>query len=172
MKFTESPVNGRPGRRVGEPGPNMPLHLPGVLMSSAVTQFQPYRPPSHLPTLAHRTSSLEMLNNVNDFEEKRAFIASTLSLNDLLKSSQPPEWRAGSVGASTAQFSPLMGKMSSSSSQPPVTSNGYVVPQSLLKPNTNGYNVNFLNNGTPDKDLGKFENIYKLRKLIHHPSLA
>ena len=124
---------------------------------------------TELPIL--HTSSLKMLNNVNNFKEKRAFIASTLSLNDLLKSSQPPEWRAGSVGASTAQFSPLMGKMSSSS-QPPVTSNGYVVPQSLLKPNTNGYNVNFLNNGTPDKDLGKFENIYKLRKLIHHPSLA
>ena len=161
MKFTESPVNGRPGRRVGEPGQSvghtMPLHLPGVLMS---TQFQPYRPPSHhpqtMPTLTHRTSSLEMLNNVNDFEEKRAFIASTLSLNDLLKSSsQSPEWRGGSVGPGTAQFSPLMGGMS----QPPVTSNGYVVPQSLLKPNTNGYNVNFLNNGSPDKDLGKFKNI-------------
>ena len=27
MKFTESPVNGRPGRRVPE---TMPLHLPGV----------------------------------------------------------------------------------------------------------------------------------------------
>ena len=153
MKFTESPVNGRPGRRVGD---NMPLHLPGVLMS---TQFQPYRAPSHhtanMPTLTHRTSSLEMLNNVNDFEEKRAFIASTLSLNDLLKSSGAgQDWRGGNGQPSQAQFSPLMGNMG----QPPVN-NGYVVPQSLLKPNTNGYNVNFLNNGIPDKDLGKFFNI-------------
>ena len=38
------------------------------------------------PMLMHRTSSLEMLNNIK-FEEKRALIASTLSLNDLLKSS-------------------------------------------------------------------------------------
>ena len=151
MKFTESPVNGRPGRRVPDA---MPLHLPGVLMS---TQFQPYRPPSHhpaqtMPTLQHRTSSLEMLNNVNDFEEKRAFIASTLSLNDLLKSSGQ-EFRGGGGGGQPgqAQFSPLMGQLG----QPPV-SNGYMVPQSLLKPNTNGYNVNFLNNGIPDKDLGKF----------------
>ena len=119
------------------------------------TQFQPYRPPSHhppqtMPTLTHRTSSLEMLNNVNDFEEKRAFIASTLSLNDLLKSSGQ-EFRGGSGPPGQAQFSPLMGQLG----QPPV-SNGYMVPQSLLKPNTNGYNVNFLNNGIPDKDLGKF----------------
>ena len=119
------------------------------------TQFQPYRPPSHhppqtMPTLTHRTSSLEMLNNVNDFEEKRAFIASTLSLNDLLKSSGQ-EFRGSSGQPGQAQFSPLMGRLG----QPPV-SNGYMVPQSLLKPNTNGYNVNFLNNGIPDKDLGKF----------------
>ena len=152
MKFTESPVNGRPGRRVAD---TMPLHLPGVLMS---TQFQPYRPQAHhqpqtMPTLQHRTSSLEMLNNVNDFEEKRAFIASTLSLNDLLKSSGQ-EFRGGGGQPGQAQFSPLMGQLG----QPPV-SNGYMVPQSLLKPNTNGYNVNFLNNGSPDKDLGKFKNI-------------
>ena len=157
MKFTESPVNGRPGRRVAD---NMPLHLPGVLMSN---QFQPYRSPAHhpaqtMPTLTHRTSSLEMLNNVNDFEEKRAFIASTLSLNDLLKSSSQ-EFRGGGGGGGgqpgqNSQFSPLMGQLGSH--QPPV-SNGYMVPQSLLKPNTNGYNVNFLNNGIPDKDLGKFQ---------------
>ena len=116
------------------------------------TQFQPYRPhhPQTMPTLTQRTSSLEMLNNVNDFEEKRAFIASTLSLNDLLKSSGQ-EFRGGSAQSGQAQFSPLMGQLG----QPPV-SNGYMVPQSLLKPNTNGYNVNFLNNGIPDKDLGKF----------------
>ena len=50
----------------------------------------------------------------------------------------------------------------------PVT-NGYMVPPSLLKPNTNGYNVNFLNNGTPDKDLGKCAVRYKLRKMIPAP---
>ena len=42
-----------------------------------------------------------------------------------------------------------------------------MVPGSLLKqhnqqhnpnnPNANGYNVNFLNNGVPDKELGKLE---------------
>ena len=108
MRFTESPVNGRPGRRE-----NMPMHLNGVLMST--TQFQPlqYRPASAshvtstMPTISHRTSSLEMLNNVNDFEEKRAFIASTLSLNDLLKSSSQ-DFR-GPVQPSQAQFSPIMG---------------------------------------------------------------
>merc|ERR1719282_1319981 len=112
-----------------------------------------------MPTISHRTSSLEMLNNVNDFEEKRAFIASTLSLNDLLKSSSQ-EFR-GPVPPSQAQFSPIMGNgymtnmgnMTSGS-----VNNGYMVPPSLLKPNTNGYNVNFLNNGIPDKDLGKKSN--------------
>merc|ERR1719438_626324 len=112
-----------------------------------------------MPTISHRTSSLEMLNNVNDFEEKRAFIASTLSLNDLLKSSSQ-DFR-GPVPPSQAQFSPIMGNgymtnmgnMTSGS-----VNNGYMVPPSLLKPNTNGYNVNFLNNGIPDKDLGKKSN--------------
>lgn len=162
MKFTESPVNGRP---VSRPRDNiMPIHLNGVLMST--TQFQPYRPAdtrqghtahvtNTMPTIGHRTSSLEMLNNVTDFEEKRAFIASTLSLNDLLKPSSQ-EFR-GAVSPSQAQFSPIMGSGyigGMSSPQGPMT-NGYMVPPSLLKPNTNGYNVNFLNNGTPDKDLGK-----------------
>ena len=168
MKFTESPVNGRPGpvRR-----DNMPMHLNGVLMST--TQFQPlqYRPASShvtstMPTISHRTSSLEMLNNVNDFEEKRAFIASTLSLNDLLKSSSQ-DFR-GPVPPSQAQFSPIMGNgymtnmgnMTSGS-----VNNGYMVPPSLLKPNTNGYNVNFLNNGIPDKDLGKCAVNYMLGTL-------
>merc|ERR1719422_552794 len=112
-----------------------------------------------MPTISHRTSSLEMLNNVNDFEEKRAFIASTLSLNDLLKSSSQ-DFR-GPVPPSQAQFSPIMGNgymtnmgnMTSGS-----VNNGYMAPPSLLKPNTNGYNVNFLNNGIPDKDLGKKSN--------------
>merc|ERR1719232_1057047 len=112
-----------------------------------------------MPTISHRTSSLEMLNNVNDFEEKRAFIASTLSLNDLLKSSSQ-DFR-GPVPPSQAQFSPIIGNgymtnignMTSGS-----VNNGYMVPPSLLKPNTNGYNVNFLNNGIPDKDLGKKSN--------------
>merc|ERR1719334_2227458 len=36
--------------------------------------------------------------------------------------------------------------------------NGYMVPPSHLKPNINGYNVNFLNNGIPDKDLVKKAN--------------
>lgn len=167
MRFTESPVNGRPGRRA-----DMPMHLNGVLMST--TQFQPlqYRPASvshvtsTMPTISHRTSSLEMLNNVNDFEEKRAFIASTLSLNDLLKSSSQ-DFR-GPVQPSQAQFSPIMGNgymtnMGNMTSGP--VNNGYMVPPSLLKPNTNGYNVNFLNNGIPDKDLGKCAVKYIVRTL-------
>ena len=183
MKFTESPVNGRP---ISRPRDNiMPIHLNGVLMST--TQFQPYRPAvqtdtrhvsssgghvtqhvtNTMPTnLGHRTSSLEMLNNVTDFEEKRAFIASTLSLNDLLKPSSQ-EFR-GAVSPNPSQFSPIMGSgyiggMASGHHQGP---NGYMVPPSnLFKPNTNGYNVNFLNNGTPDKDLGKCTIVrYKLRK--------
>ena len=156
----------------------MPIHLNGVLMST--TQFQPYRPadtrPGHaghvtntMPTIGHRTSSLEMLNNVTDFEEKRAFIASTLSLNDLLKPSSQ-EFR-GPVSPSQAQFSPIMGNgyMGGLASGPGPVTNGYMVPPSLLKPNTNGYNVNFLNNGTPDKDLGKCAVRYKLRKMIPAP---
>ena len=163
MKFTESPVNGRPVRR-----DNMPIHLNGVLMST--TQFQPYRSstPGHvtstitMPTISHRTSSLEMLNNVTDFEEKRAFIASTLSLNDLLKPSAQ-DFR-GPVPPSQAQFSPLMGKgyMTNMGNMAGAVNNGYMVPPSLLKPNANGYNVNFLNNGVPDKDLGKCAVKYSL----------
>ena len=175
MKFTESPVNGRP---VSRPRDNiMPIHLNGVLMST--TQFQPYRPADSrhvsghaghvtntMPTIGHRTSSLEMLNNVTDFEEKRAFIASTLSLNDLLKPSSQ-EFR-GAVSPSQAQFSPIMGSgyIGGMTSPQGGVTNGYMVPPSLLKPNTNGYNVNFLNNGTPDKDLGKCAVRYKLRKTI------
>ena len=157
MKFTESPVNGRPVRR-----DNMPIHLNGVLMS---TQFHTYRPPmANMSGMGHRTSSLEMLNN-GDFEEKRAFIASTLSLNDLLKPSQ--DYR--NPQTSQAQFSTSVSNgyvaqanngyvvpQSNNGYVVPQSNNGYVVPQSLLKPNTNGYNVNFLNNGVPDKDLGKF----------------
>merc|ERR1719422_2585735 len=98
-----------------------------------------------MPTISHRTSSLEMLNNVNDFEEKRAFIASTLSLNDLLKSSSQ-DFR-GPVPPSQAQFSPIMG-------------NGYMTNMGNMTSSSvnNGYMVNFLNNGIPDKDLGKKSN--------------
>merc|ERR1711893_559245 len=86
-----------------------------------------------------------MLNNIK-FEEKRALIASTLSLNDLLKSSQ--DYRTPmSPPTSKAQFNPAI-------------SNGYLVPHSLYKnggtPNGGGYNVNFLNNGLTEKDLGRF----------------
>ena len=173
MKFTESPVNGRPSavRRgvTGEQAASgMPLHLNGVLMTT--TQFQPLQytraransghvpgqdtslvTRDTMPTIGHRTSSLEMLNN--DFEEKRAFIASTLSLNDLLKPSSQ-EYRGPGPPMGGTQFSPMMtsGYMTN---LPNTTVNTYnMLP--LLKPNTNGYNVNFLNNGIPDKDLGKF----------------
>ena len=37
---------------------------------------------------------------------------------------------------------------------PAVSSGGYLVPHSLFK-NGNGYNVNFLNNGLTEKDLGR-----------------
>ena len=150
MKFTESPVNGRPVRR-----DNMPIHLNGVLMS---TQFHTYRPPmANMSGMGHRTSSLEMLNN-GDFEEKRAFIASTLSLNDLLKPSQDyrsPQTSQAQVSTSVNNGYPAQAQVNNGYVVPQ-SNNGYVVPQSLLKPNTNGYNVNFLNNGVPDKDLGKF----------------
>jgi len=128
--------------------------------------------------LGHRTSSLEMLNNAAEFEEKRAFIASTLSLNDLLKpgaigqvagdyrghhqvGGQPSQFSPGHVvsnsyGGVTAIHNGYQGQHTGvgigNSGQP---NNSYLLPQSLLKPNTNGYNVNFLNNGVPDKDLGK-----------------
>jgi hypothetical protein len=114
---------------------------------------------ANMSGMGHRTSSLEMLNN-GDFEEKRAFIASTLSLNDLLKPSQ--DYR--SPQTSQAQFSTSVNNGYPAQAQVnngyvvPQSNNGYVVPQSLLKPNTNGYNVNFLNNGVPDKDLGKKAN--------------
>ena len=203
MKFTESPVTGRPLQLRTSQHDTMPIHLNGVLMSS--TQFQPVyshrlghpqpgqdqlQPRGHQPGLAshHRTASLEMLNNIGgggggggpgpgggtDFEEKRAFIASTLSLNDLLKptsvSALSQEFSRGhhQVGGSGgvavsggpgAQFSPYMGHATNLGTG----SGGYMVPPSLLKPNTNGYNVNFLNNGTPDKDLGKCCNFYRYR---------
>ena len=199
MKFTESPVTGRPLQLRTSQHDTMPIHLNGVLMSS--TQFQPvYRhlghpqpqdqlqARGHQPGLAshHRTASLEMLNNIGggggggqggpgpgggtDFEEKRAFIASTLSLNDLLKptsvSALSQEFSRGHhqgvsggvavSGGPGAQFSPYMGHAANLGTG----SGGYMVPPSLLKPNTNGYNVNFLNNGTPDKDLGKCCNFF------------
>ena len=186
MKFTESPVNGRPAarqqQRLDQRVDQMPIHLNGVLMST--TQFKPYRTrapdlltrgpdqgallpraPDTMPTISHRTSSLEMLNNVNDFEEKRAFIASTLSLNDLLKPSAQDFRGSGPPMSQHTQFNPMLTNsymtMSSSSMMTSSVNNGYMLPQSLLKPNTNGYNVNFLNNGIPDKDLGKFILRYK-----------
>ena len=77
MKFTESPVTGRPLQLRTSQHDTMPIHLNGVLMSS--TQFQPVyshrlghpqpgqdqlQPRGHQPGLAshHRTASLEMLN--------------------------------------------------------------------------------------------------------------
>ena len=134
----------------------MPLHLQGVLMT---TQLHSYRPQQAL----HRTSSLEMLNNT-EFEEKRAFIASTLSLNDLLK---PADYRATPPPGPASQFQPSGFSSPGPPFHQPFQQNGYVVPQSLVKqhnqqqlnqhlnPNANGYNVNFLNNGVPDKDLGE-----------------
>merc|ERR1712226_1329383 len=105
----------------------------------------------------------EMLNNT--FEEKRAFIASTLSLNDLLK---PQELRCTPSPSQTSQFQPGSNTYSctgQSGIAGAFQQNGYVVPHSLMKqhnqqnnPNTNGYNVNFLNNGVPDKDIGKKTN--------------
>ena len=97
MKFTESPVNGRPGLRtdnIPAHGHVMPIHLNGVLMST--TQFQPYRSstPGHvsssitMPTITHRTSSLEMLNNVNDFEaelQQRFFDDLVVASSNFLK---------------------------------------------------------------------------------------
>ena len=135
----------------------MPLHLQGVLMT---TQLHSYRPQQQA---LHRTSSLEMLNNT-EFEEKRAFIASTLSLNDLLK---PADYRATPPPSQASQFQPPGFPSPGPAFHQPFQQNGYVVPQSLVKqhnqqqinqhinPNANGYNVNFLNNGVPDKELGK-----------------
>jgi hypothetical protein len=164
MKFTDSPGGRRP-----DGGQGMPLHLQGVLMA---TQFHGYRQqpgPGQVPAM-HRASSLEMLNvNNTEFEEKRAFIASTLSLTDLLK---PADYRGTPSPAATSQFQAgypgaQQGQAFPGPATGPFQQNGYVVPQSLLKqhnqqqmhnphnPNANGYNVNFLNNGVPDKELGK-----------------
>ena len=100
-----------------------------------------------------------MLNNT-EFEEKRAFIASTLSLNDLLK---PADYRSTPPPGQSSQFQAPSFPPNSTTFSSNFQQNGYVVPGSLLKqhnpnnPNANGYNVNFLNNGIPDKDLGKHE---------------
>ena len=155
MKFTDSPV----GRRV-EGG--MPLHLQGVLMT---TQFHQFRHQQQPGNPIHRASSLEMLNNT-EFEEKRAFIASTLSLNDLLK---PTDYRSTPPPGQSSQFQAPAFPSNSSTYSTNFQQNGYVVPGSLLKqhnqphnpniPNANGYNVNFLNNGVPDKELGKPETV-------------
>ena len=146
-------------------GFRMPVHLNGVLMSGGFRNGGGgdsggggnYRSAAGLsPGLRQRTASLEMLNNIK-FEEKRALIASTLSLNDLLKPSQ--DYRAhqqakhattSNMGTSTAagqhhaQFSPVGG--------------GGGVGYALYKSNSavHGYNnVNFLNNGLAEKDLGE-----------------
>merc|ERR1719220_2136433 len=105
-----------------------------------------------------------MLNNT-EFEEKRAFIASTLSLNDLLK---PADYRSTPPPGQSSQFQAPAFPSNSATYSTNFQQNGYVVPGSLLKqhnqqhnpnnPNANGYNVNFLNNGIPDKDLGKKSN--------------
>jgi hypothetical protein len=145
----------------------MPVHLNGVLVGggfragggdaaagyrSAVAAG--HHPPGLSPGLMQRTASLEMLNNIK-FEEKRALIASTLSLNDLLKPSQDyravqQKQHAGNMvmspPVSHAQFSAAGG------------AGGYMLPSSLYKPNSavSAYNnINFLNNGIAEKDLGK-----------------
>ena len=186
MKFQESPVGRRQevwqeagGRRQeAAPGlapslapglaPGMPLHLQSMLCS---TQFQAYRSQGGVQGL-QRTSSLEMLNN-SEFEEKRALIASTLSLTDLLKPDQRGALGPGGPGNSHYQVGALQGGQGGfQGGQQGYQQNGYVVPQSLLKqhnqphnPNANGYNVNFLNNGVPDKDLGK-DGMDRARKLL------
>ena len=76
-----------------------------------------------------------------------------MSLNDLLKPSSQ-EFNRGQVQPGPAQFSPIMGN-GYMTNMGGAVNNGYMVPPSHLKPNINGYNVNFLNNGIPDKDLGK-----------------
>ena len=64
MKFTESPVNGRPGRGVSSSSPEPPSpHQP--LEPSELTHLEPARGPAKRVNL--------------DFEEKRALIASSLS---------------------------------------------------------------------------------------------
>ena len=136
MKYAEVAGQLRPEFR-------MPMHLNGVLMSGYRGMGDGvYRPPlsNMSPGMMHRTSSLEMLNNIK-FEEKRALIASTLSLNDLLKPSQ--DFRTPiSPPTSKAQFNPAV-------------SNGYMVPHSLYKTGNGGYNINYLNNGIPEKDIGR-----------------
>ena len=160
MKFTDSPEVGR--RRV-EGG--MPLHLQGVLMTTQFHQFRHQQTQQQQVPGIHRASSLEMLNNT-EFEEKRAFIASTLSLNDLLK---PTDYRSTPPPGQSSQFQAPAFPSNSSTYSTNFQQNGYVVPGSLLKqhnqphnpniPNANGYNVNFLNNGVPDKELGKPETV-------------
>ena len=150
MRYYE-PAGGQLVRPEHQQQHRMPIH-PGLAMLGGggyrgdgggyrgVGGGEHHRPPPPVglsPMMMHRTSSLEVLNNIK-FEEKRALIASTLSLNDLLKSSS--DFRAPlSPGSSRAQFAPSHG--------------GYLVPHSLFK-NGNGYNVNFLNNGLTEKDLG------------------
>jgi hypothetical protein len=170
MKFTESPVAGR-SVVTRQQEAVMPLHMQGMLMT---TQFHACRP-QHPGMAMHRTASLEMLNNA-EFEEKRAFIASTLSLNDLLK---PQDYRGTPSPSQASQFQPGTNTYSNPGQHAVPGNfqhNGYVVPQSLMKqqnqqqllhnpslhnphnPNSSGYNVNFLNNGIPDKDIGKKTN--------------
>jgi hypothetical protein len=161
----------------------MPVHLNGVLMSggfrggsgghesaSGGGGVSGYRSAAGLsPGMRQRTASLEMLNNIK-FEEKRALIASTLSLNDLLKPSQDYRLPASQAKHSSnahhqhphhAQFSPVGGAGGGA-----VGGGGYMLASSLYKSNSavmNGYannvnsysnNVNFLNNGIAEKDLG------------------
>ena len=67
MKFTESPVNGRPGRGVSSSSPEPPSPQKGLggLEPSELTHLEPARGPAKRVNL--------------DFEEKRALIASSLS---------------------------------------------------------------------------------------------
>jgi hypothetical protein len=168
----------------------MPVHLNGVLMSggfrggggghesaSGGGGVSGYRSAAGLsPGMRQRTASLEMLNNIK-FEEKRALIASTLSLNDLLKPSQDYRLPASQAKHASnahhqhhphqAQFSPVGGAGGGA-----VGGGGYMLASSLYKSNSsvvNGYannvnsysnNVNFLNNGIAEKDLGTSSYIF------------
>jgi hypothetical protein len=145
----------------------MPVHLNGVLMSGGFRGGGEggggYRSASAHPTglspgLRHRTASLEMLNNIK-FEEKRALIASTLSLNDLLKPSQDYRGHQQAVGGGGHMVTAAAGGQQHHAQFSAVggAGGGYMLPSSLYKPNSasNGYNnVNFLNNGIAEKDLG------------------
>jgi hypothetical protein len=172
----------------------MPVHLNGVLMSggfrgggheSAGGGVSGYRSAAGLsPGMRQRTASLEMLNNIK-FEEKRALIASTLSLNDLLKPSQDYRLPASQAKHASnahhqhhhqqAQFSPVGGAGGGA-----VGGGGYMLASSLYKSNSavNGYannvnsysnNVNFLNNGIAEKDLGTPKK--QRGKIAHFPVL-